>query len=320
MEQRQQRTDADRGLVFNVQKFSLHDGSGIRTLVFLKGCPLRCAWCSNPEGQFCAPQLAYDERKCIGRQACQDACRRECPVEAIAARGDGKVEISLDRCNACGQCVGVCPSRALELLGESLTVEEVLEVVEQDSAFYVRSGGGLTLSGGEPLTQSAFAARLLAAAQARGIDTAIETSGYAHWSDLEKICPHVNQVFYDLKSMDSEKHRAGTGVGNERILENLLRLCKVFPDLPVVVRTPVVPGFNDSSAEIRAIAAFVGGLPRPVRYELLPYHRFGELKYRGLGRNYPLPEIQPPSEEQMASLARIADEAKRSSALAEPDR
>jgi len=303
--------------VFNIQKFSLHDGSGIRTLVFLKGCPLRCAWCSNPEGQSCAPQLAYDERKCIGRPACGDACRRACPVDAIAARQDGpdgKVEIDLDRCTACGECVLVCPSRALERLGESMTVEEVLEVVEQDSAFYARSGGGLTLSGGEPLTQAAFAARLLEAAQARGIDTAVETTGYAHWSELERVCRHANQIFYDLKSMDPERHREGTGVENGRILENLRRLCEVFPALPVVVRTPVVPGFNDSPAAIRAIAGFVGELPRPVGYELLPYHRFGEAKYRELGRDYPLAEVQSPSEEQMAELSRVADEARRSSA------
>lgn len=304
---RPQHADAERGLVFNIQKFSLHDGSGIRTLVFLKGCPLRCSWCCNPEGQFCAPQLAYDERKCIGRESCEDACQRACQVDAITAQADdGKVEIDLDLCNACGQCVVVCPSRALELLGESHTVDEVLDVVEQDSAFYARSGGGLTLSGGEPLMQAPFAVRLLEAAQARGIDTAVETSGHVHWSDMEKVFRHANQVFYDVKAMDSEKHREATGVGNERILENLRRLCDAFPTLPIVVRTPVIPGFNDSAADIRAIAAFVGGLPRPVPYELLPYHRFGEAKYRELGRDYPLPELEPPSEEQMAALSRIA--------------
>jgi pyruvate formate lyase activating enzyme len=297
----------ERGLVFNIQKYSLHDGSGIRTLVFLKGCPLRCVWCSNPEGQSCAPQLAYDERKCIGRQACEDACRKACEVDAIAARDDGKVSIVADRCTACGECVLVCPSRALERLGDSLTVDEVLEIVERDSAFYARSGGGLTLSGGEPLTQPEFSARLLETAQARGIDTAIETTGYAHWSDVERVCRHANQVFYDVKSIDSAKHREGTGVENARILDNLRRLCETFPTLPVVVRTPVIPTFNDSPAEIRAIADFLVGLPRPVRYELLPYHRFGEAKYRELGRDYPLPEVQPPSEEQMAELSRIAE-------------
>jgi pyruvate formate lyase activating enzyme len=193
-------------------------------------------------------------------------------------------------------------------------VDEVLEVVEQDGAFYARSGGGLTLSGGEPLTQPAFAARLLQSAQARGIDTALETSGYAHWSDLQRVCRHVNQIFYDLKAMAPEKHREGTGVGNQRILENLRRLCRAFPKLPLVVRTPVVPAFNDSPAEIRAIAAFVGRLSRPVRYELLPYHRFGAAKYAGLGRDYPLAELRPPSREQMAALSRVAEDARRSAA------
>ncbi len=311
MEGRPRHADAERGLVFNIQKFSLHDGSGIRTLVFLKGCPLRCAWCSNPEGQTCAPQLAYDERRCIGRTACRDACRRACPVDAIAARDDGKVAIDLDRCTACGECVLVCPSRALERLGDSLTVDEVLDVVEQDGAFYARSGGGLTLSGGEPLTQAAFAARLLEAARARGIDTAIETTGYAHWADLEKVCRHANQVFYDVKCLDPDRHREGTGVENPRILENLRRLCEAFPELPVVVRTPVIPGFNDAPEAIRAIARFVAGLPRPVRYELLPYHRFGEPKYRELGRALPMPDVAPPSPARMAELERVADAARR---------
>ena len=301
--------DGERGLVFNVQRFSLHDGTGIRTLVFLKGCPLRCRWCSNPEGQLCAPQLAYDDRKCIGRADCGDLCRRVCPVDAIEARDDGKVEIALDRCNACGQCVVECPSRALDLLGESLSVNEVLTVVEQDDAFYARSGGGITLSGGEPLTQPAFAARLLEAAQARGLHTAIETTGYAHWADLERVCRHADQVFYDVKCMGSDWHREGTGVENERILRNLQRLCGAFPALPIVVRTPVIPGFNDSPAEIRAIARFVTGLPRPVRYELLPYHRFGEAKYRELGRSYPMAGLEPPSPKRMAMLASIAEEA-----------
>ena len=300
----------ERGLVFNIQKFSLHDGSGIRTLVFLKGCPLRCIWCSNPEGQTCAPQLAYDERKCIGRDACEDACRRACDDDAIEARDDGKVTVLGDRCTACGECVLVCPSQALERLGDSLTVDEVLAVVERDGAFYTRSGGGLTLSGGEPLTQPDFAARLLAEAQSRGIDTAVETSGYAHWSDVERVCRHANQVFFDVKAMDCDKHREGTGVENVRILENLRRLCETFPGLSVVVRTPVIPGFNDTPEEIRAIASFVGELPRGVRYELLRYHRFGEAKYHELGRDVPMPDVPPPTDEQMAALSRVAQEAR----------
>ncbi len=298
----------DRGLVFNVQRFSLHDGSGIRTLVFLNGCPLRCQWCSNPEGQTCAPQLAYDADTCIGREACGAACQRACQDDAIHPTDDGKVRVDLTACTACGECVLVCPPRALERLGESMSVAEVLDAAEHDSAFFARSGGGLTLSGGEPLVQADFAARLLEAARARGIGTALETSGCAPWSDLEKVCRHADEIFYDLKCMDSERHRQGTEVGNERILDNLRRLREEFPELPVVVRTPIVPGFNDAPEDVRSICDFLTALPGAVRYQLLPYHRFGEPKYRKLGREYPRPDLEPPSPEQMAALRRVIEE------------
>ena len=207
-------TTRTSGPVFNIQRFSLHDGSGIRTLVFLKGCPLRCVWCSNPEGQSCAPQLAYRINRCIGRAACGDACRTVCDVDAIHAAAEEKVSIAFDRCTACGHCVEVCPSQALRFLGERMSVEDVLRIVEEDSLFYARSGGGLTLSGGEPLLQAAFAASACSTtAQARGLDTAIETSGCAPWHELERVCHHVNEVFYDVKCLDSSRHRQGRASG-----------------------------------------------------------------------------------------------------------
>jgi len=295
--------------VFDVQRFSLHDGSGIRTLVFLKGCPLRCAWCSNPEGQTCAPQLAYDATRCIGRAACGEACQRACEVSAIHPAAGDQVEIDLTACTVCGSCVLVCPSQAIELLGEGMSVGEVLELVERDGLFFARSGGGLTLSGGEPLLQADFAVRLLEEARRRGIHTAIETSGCAPWGDVERVCRHVDQVFYDVKCMDAERHREATGTGNGRILENLRRLREAFPELPVVVRTPVVPGFNDSPEQIRAICDFLCGLPGRLCYELLPYHHFGEPKYRKLGKAYPLPGVEPPPAERMAALRRIVEDA-----------
>jgi pyruvate formate lyase activating enzyme len=303
------RRHPDRGLVFDVQRYSLHDGSGIRTVVFMKGCPLRCAWCSNPEGQTCAPQLAYDAAKCIGRAACGEACQRACEVSAIHPAQGEKVEVDLTACTACGSCVPVCPSLALELLGEGMSVEDVLERVERDGLFFARSGGGVTLSGGEPLLQADFSARLLEAARERGIHTALETSGSVPWSDVEKVCRHADQVFYDVKCLDAERHRQATGVGNGRILENLRRLRETFPDLPVVVRTPVVPGVNDSPDDIRAICEFLRGLAGPVCYELLPYHRLGEQKYRKLGMPYPLPGIAPPAPECMAALRRVVEAA-----------
>jgi pyruvate formate lyase activating enzyme len=301
--------ESERGRVFDIQRFSLHDGSGIRTLVFLKGCPLRCTWCSNPEGQSCAPQLAYHANRCIGRAECGDACRTVCEFDAIRAAAEQKVSIALDRCTACGRCVEVCPSRALRMLGELMSVEDVLRIVEEDSPFYARSGGGLTLSGGEPLLQAGFAERLLETARARGLDTAIETSGCAPWHELERVCHHVDEVFYDVKCLDAARHRRGTGIGNERILENLRRLCEVFPTLRVTVRTPVIPGFNDAPEAIRAVVDFLNELPGSLCYELLPYHRFGEPKYTELGLAYPLPGVEPPSAARMADLNRIVAEA-----------
>jgi pyruvate formate lyase activating enzyme len=292
------------GLIFNIQKFSLHDGSGIRTLVFLKGCPLACKWCANPEGQSYAPELAYSPDKCIGEAEC-DRCRAVCEVGAVGFRQDGKAEINREVCTHCGKCVEACPSKALELFGTSMDVEEVIRIVEEDSSFYARSGGGLTLSGGEPVSQAEFVHDLLKTARARGIDTALETSGICKWEDLERLCRHVNQVFYDIKILDGQRHEEATGVGNERILENLRRLCEAFPGLAVIVRTPVVPGFNDSPEHIRAIADFLDGLSGSVGYELLPYHRFGEAKYDQLGKACPLQGLVPPSKEQMEDLRQI---------------
>ena len=292
-----------RGRVFNIQRFSLHDGSGIRTLVFLKGCPLACKWCANPEGQSFGPELAYSPDKCIGTAEC-NRCMEVCDVGAIGRREDGKVEIDRETCSDCGRCVEACPSKALEIFGKSMGVDDVIRIVEEDGRFYARSGGGLTLSGGEPLSQTEFALELLKAAQGRGIDTALETSGLCRWEDLESVCRHVNQIFFDLKTLDGRKHEEATGVGNGRILDNLRKLCATFPEMPVVVRTPVVPDFNDSPEDIRNIAEFLEALPGTVAYELLPYHRFGEGKYQQLGRVYPLAGLEPPCKERMEALRR----------------
>jgi pyruvate formate lyase activating enzyme len=290
-----------RGLIFNIQKFSLHDGTGIRTLVFLKGCPLKCSWCANPEGQSYALDLAYNANKCIGTSEC-GRCVQACARRAVRECDDGKIEIDRALCDNCGECVEACPSRALEAFGTYVDVEDVIRAVEEDSSFYVRSGGGLTLSGGEPVSQAAFVIRLLQTARGRGIDTALETSGYCNWKDLEGVCAHVNQIFFDIKSMDPVKHRRNVGVENGPILDNFRRLCEAFPDLAVTVRTPVIPDFNDSPEDIRAIADFIDSVAGACPYELLPYHRFGEPKYHQLGKAYPLCDLVPPPDEHMRIL------------------
>jgi pyruvate formate lyase activating enzyme len=297
--------DGTRGWIFNIQKFSLHDGAGIRTLVFLKGCPLACAWCSNPESQAYRPELFSVRERCIGAHAC-DRCIPVCKAGAISRDDEGKVVIDRRICDGCGDCARACPPKALEISGAAVSVDDVIRTVEQDGGFYVRSGGGLTVSGGEPLAQYRFVERLLAAARCRGIDTAIETSGFCKWEALQRVAPHADQIFYDIKCMDSERHRSATGVSNEIILANFRKLRREFPATTVVVRTPIVPGVNDSRADIEAVVEFVNEAGGAAAYELLGYHGFGEPKYHRLGKRCPLGHVETPLEESMASLRQVA--------------
>jgi pyruvate formate lyase activating enzyme len=297
--------DAPKGLVFNVQKFSLHDGPGIRTIVFLKGCPLACMWCSNPEGQSASVELIHSCDRCIGTDEC-DRCMAVCLEQAISKGEDGEVMIDRDRCDGCGDCSYVCPSDALEMSGNWMGVDDVLRIVEEDDAFYARSGGGLTLSGGEPLSQGAFVRALLRAARTRGVDTAIETSGLCNWKTLRDVAPLANRIFFDIKCLDPEKHQRVTGVTNAKILDNFRRLRAELPETDVVARTPLIPSVNDSEEDIAAIAAFVSDCGGASGYELLPYHGFGEPKYAKLGKHYRLSHLQSPSPERMQELREVA--------------
>ena len=297
--------DNRTGLVFNIQRYSLHDGPGIRTLVFLKGCPLRCRWCSNPESQQLEPELAYNEGKCIGSAECA-LCLKECPHGAVFEKESGKMGIDRAVCQACFHCVEVCPSLARKVFGERMSVEEVLSVVEADGIFYTRSGGGITLSGGEPLVQGGFAGELLGEARRRRLNTSMETCGFGNWQDLERVCRNLDSILFDIKCMDPVKHKTFVGVSNEIILANFRRLCASFPDLPKMVRTPVIPGFNDDEAEIRAIIDFIADCPK-VDYELLAYHRLGQPKYCYLGRDYPLANVAL-SDERLKMLDEMAKE------------
>jgi pyruvate formate lyase activating enzyme len=295
------------GLVFNIQKYSVHDGPGIRTLVFLKGCPLRCQWCSNPESQASIQEIAFNDSKCIGVTEC-GLCLKVCRIGAIQ-KENGKIKINRDLCTHCGACSHACPSKALHIFGEYISIEEILKKVEEDSVFYSRSGGGLTLSGGEPLLQHEFVYQLIKDAKSRGLDTAIETCGFTQWEHLEKVCQYLNTIFYDIKSIDSDKHLKFTGVKNELILENFKRLATEFSTVNIIVRTPVIPGFNDTEDDIKAIVRIIKDYPR-VKYELLPYHRFGESKYTFLGREYPFNSVSKIIESKMEQLRSIAKEVK----------
>ena len=274
-----------RGTVFNIQRFSVHDGPGIRTVVFLKGCPLRCKWCANPESQNAAAELAFTRSKCIGCGSC--------------IRGGLKSSLHFEEdnlywgefCDDPQDIDRVCPSKALHVIGYKARVEEVLREVSKDSIFYGDEEGGLTISGGEPLMQADFTYELLKEARKEGIHTSIETTGFARTEDFIRVAGKLNYMLMDIKSMDDDIHKDMTGVSNRLILENFKVIRETYPDLPIHVRTPVIPGVNDSADAIQAIRDFVYSFEN-VRYELLKYHRLGEPKYESLHRAYPMEDRQ----------------------------
>lgn len=246
-----------KGRIFDIQRYSIHDGDGIRTIVFLKGCVLRCRWCCNPESQ-------------------------EYGIQTMMVQGEPKV------------------------IGKDVTVAEVMEIVEKDRPYYRRTGGGMTLSGGESLCQPEFAAALLKAAQESGIHTAMESMGCADWEVIERILPDLDQYLLDIKHMDPDKHREFTGKSNELMLENAKKIA-ASGLTELSIRIPVIPGFNDTPEEIRDIALFAGSLPNVKRLHLLPYHRLGQDKYTGLGREYPMGDVEPPTQETMQILLDTAE-------------
>lgn len=281
------RTNSKKsGIVFNIQKYSVHDGPGIRTVAFIKGCPLSCKWCCNPESQNPYPQLAYNRDKCLTFENCI-RCKDVCTADAIQKDGANRARINRELCSDCLLCTENCPPLALKAFGQEVSVDQVISSVEEDGAFYSRSGGGLTLSGGEPMHQPDFAIALLQEARRRRIHTAMETCGHCKGADLETACGSLNTLLYDIKVMNPQKHKQFTGVTNELILANLKRVCTAHPNLPVLVRTPIIPGINDSQEEIRLILEFIQNIPN-VRYEMLPYHRMGKPKYEYLGNDFPM--------------------------------
>ncbi len=287
------------GTVFNTQKFSIHDGTGIRTLIFMKGCPLRCIWCSNPESQRTGPEVMFVRSKCTGCGKCAALCRE-------AAVDDVTFDIDRSRCVKCGLCTSKCYAGAKKMTGRQVTVREMMELIEKDRIFYTNSGGGVTVGGGEPAMQHGFVEELLKACRESHIHTAIETCGYGRWQDICGMFDNADQIFFDLKAIDPELHRRLTGVSNELILHNAEQAAVRGKD--VIFRIPLIPGCNDSLTNIEETGIFVGGLSgngRNVFIEILPYHDLGRDKYRWLDMDYGLEDTGKPDATQVEELKTI---------------
>ncbi len=282
-----------RGLVFDVQKYSLHDGPGIRTTVFMKGCPLACRWCANPESMSARQEIMTYDIRCIGCGKCAQACG----AGAITLTEAGR-KIDWGKCDECLECARVCPARGIECVGRYMTVDEVVAKVEQDRIFYDNSGGGMTVSGGEPLLQWEFVSSVLGRCREKGIHTALDTSGIAPWENLQRVIKHADLVLFDVKHMDSATHKKGTGVGNEIILENAR---KVAQRATTWIRIPLIPGFNDSESNLMRVAHLAGEIGAK-KISLLPYHNLGSSKYPKLGRAYPMEDAPLLAEEKVREL------------------
>lgn len=285
-----------KGIVFNMQRFSVHDGKGVRTIVFIKGCPLKCRWCSNPESQSISPVIMFQADKCIGCGQCVAACKNG------ALDKSNPHFVDRTKCRGCGECAAVCPTGALVLKGKAMTVGEVIKELKKDATVYRRSGGGVTISGGEGLMQSEFTTELLKACQSQGWDTAIETTGFASAEVIDKVFPYVNTALMDIKSMDGKKHKEFCGADNAVILENAERISRITR---LVVRVPVIPGFNNTEEDIRSIARFAKTLHNVDTLHLLPYHNLGSNKYELLGRDYEMagiPNMKPGELEGMKQI------------------
>lgn len=289
-----------RGLVFNIQRFSVNDGPGVRTIVFLNGCPLRCKWCCNPESQQLKPVVMFKEQNCVGCGNCEVVC----PTGASNLNVPGKIDHT--KCITCGKCVDVCYHRALEMSGKDMSVEDLMVELYKDRIVYKRSGGGITVSGGEAFVQHEFLLELLKTCKSLGWHTAIETTGYTTTEVLDEVVPYLDLVMMDIKHVDPEVHKEYTGVSNERILENALYISHLAKEM--IVRVPVIPGFNSDKNVIAAIAKFTTYLHNVKELHLLPYHDLGSNKYAMMGKEYELQGTKTPEKDYMEELKAVVEQ------------
>ncbi len=289
------------GTIFDIQKYSVNDGPGIRTLIFFKGCPLRCRWCSNPESQGISPEILFFDNIC---NRCGN-CANKCQTRSIKIDSDIRF-FDNSTCTICGACVNACPNRALRIAGKAADVDEIIAIAKQDTLFYFNSGGGVTIGGGEPTMQPEFLYSLLTELTNIGVHTAIETCGYSKWETFEKIAPLLDLILFDIKHMDGEIHKQYTGKSNELILKNLSRLLEM--NVPIVIRVPMIPGFNVEADFIHDMCKFLNEFDnnQSIQHiELLPYHKLGLNKYQALNQPYLLEGTETPTASEMEVLRDI---------------
>ena len=292
----------EKGIIFNIQRFSIHDGPGIRTTIFFKGCPLSCLWCSNPEGIKPTPQIIVRQNKCIGCGECGKVCKQGA-IQATSGNGTERVQVNWGRCDQCLECTKVCPTGAISSVGKEVTVEETIVSASADRAFFQNSGGGVTASGGEPLYQWRFVKEVFRRLRAKGIHTTLDTCGYVAWEVLEEVLPYTDLVLYDLKHMDRKVHRKLTGKDNSLILSNAM---KTAGKVETWFRVPLVPGCNDSAESIQEIAKFAVSL-KVQRVSLLIHHEFGKHKYEQIGEHYSLKVVKPTEDEWIKNVRQVIE-------------